>query len=92
KLETANGGTVFLDEIGEMPASLQAKMLRVLQERTIERVGGRTPIPLDLRIICATNRKLDESIGTGQFRDDLFYRISEVTVRIPPLRERQGDS
>jgi two-component system, NtrC family, response regulator len=92
KLEAANGGTVFLDEIGEMPASLQAKMLRVLQERTVERIGGRTPIPLDLRIICATNRKLDVLIGTGEFRDDLFYRISEVAIRIPPLRERQGDS
>jgi two-component system NtrC family response regulator len=92
KLEAANGGTVFLDEIGEMPASLQAKMLRVLQERTVERIGGRIPIPLDLRIVCATNRKLDKLIGTGEFRDDLFYRISEVAIRIPPLRERQGDS
>jgi two-component system, NtrC family, response regulator len=92
KLETADGGTVFLDEIGEMPASLQAKLLRVLQERTVERIGGRTPIPLDLRIVCATNRNLDALIGSGAFRDDLFYRISEVTVRVPPLRERQGDS
>jgi two-component system NtrC family response regulator len=92
KLEAANGGTIFLDEIGEMPASLQAKMLRVLQERTVERIGGRTPIPLDLRIICATNRNLDALIGTGAFRDDLFYRISEVSIRVPPLRERQGDS
>ncbi|HUI62131.1 MAG TPA: PEP-CTERM-box response regulator transcription factor [Steroidobacteraceae bacterium] len=92
KLEAANGGTIFLDEIGEMPASLQAKMLRVLQERTVERIGGRTPIPLDLRIICATNRNLDALIGTGAFRDDLYYRISEVAIRIPPLRERQGDS
>jgi two-component system NtrC family response regulator len=83
---------VFLDEIGEMPASLQAKLLRVLQERTVERIGGRTPIPLDLRIICATNRKLDVLIGSGEFRDDLYYRISEVSIRIPPLRERQGDS
>ncbi len=92
KLEVASGGTIFLDEIGEMPASLQAKMLRVLQERTVERIGGRAPIPLDLRIICATNRNLDALIGTGAFRDDLFYRISEVAIRIPPLRERQGDS
>jgi two-component system, NtrC family, response regulator len=92
KLESADGGTVFLDEIGEMPASLQAKLLRVLQERTVERIGGRTPIPLDLRIVCATNRNLDALIGNGAFRDDLFYRISEVTVRVPPLRERQGDS
>src|SRR5271156_868240 len=92
KLEAADGGTIFLDEIGEMPASLQAKMLRVLQERTVERIGGRTPIALDLRIVCATNRNLDALIGTGGFRDDLFYRISEVTVRVPPLRDRQGDS
>jgi two-component system, NtrC family, response regulator len=92
KLEAADGGTVFLDEIGEMPASLQAKLLRVLQERTIERIGGRTPIPLDLRIVCATNRNLDALISSGSFRDDLFYRISEVTIRVPPLRERQGDS
>src|ERR1700753_140611 len=92
KLEAADGGTIFLDEIGEMPASLQAKMWRVLQERTVERIGGRTQIPLDLRIICATNRKLDVLIGTGEFRDDLFYRISEVAIRIPPLRERPGDS
>src|SRR5579872_2155400 len=92
KLEAANGGTIFLDEIGEMPASLQAKMLRVLQERTVERIGGRTPIPLDLRIICATNRNLEALIGTQAFRDDLFYRISEVAIRVPPLRERQGDS
>jgi two-component system NtrC family response regulator len=91
-LEAADGGTIFLDEIGEMPASLQAKMLRVLQERTVERIGGRTPIPLDLRIVCATNRNLEALIGTGAFREDLFYRISEVTVRVPPLRDRQGDS
>ena len=99
KLETAEGGTIFLDEIGEMPASLQAKLLRVLQERTVERIGGRTPIPLDLRFVCATNRKLQELIGRAgpdgtpaAFREDLYYRISEVTINVPPLRERQGDS
>jgi two-component system NtrC family response regulator len=92
KLESADGGTVFLDEIGEMPASLQAKLLRVVQERTVERIGGRTPLVLDLRIICATNRNLDTLIGNGGFRDDLFYRISEVIIRVPPLRDRQGDS
>jgi two-component system, NtrC family, response regulator len=92
RLESGDGGTVFLDEIGEMPASLQAKLLRFLQERTVERIGGRTPIPLDLRIICATNRNLEALISGGGFREDLFYRISEVTVRVPPLRERQGDS
>ncbi len=92
KLESADGGTVFLDEIGEMPPSLQAKLLRVVQERTVERIGGRVPVVLDLRIVCATNRPLDTLIGTGGFRDDLFYRISEVTIKIPPLRDRQGDS
>ena len=92
KLESANGGTVFLDEIGEMPAPLQVKLLRFLQERSVERIGGRTPIALDLRIICATNRNLEALIGSGSFRDDLFYRVSEVTVPVPPLRERQGDS
>ncbi len=92
KLEAADGGTIFLDEIGEMPPSLQAKLLRVLQERTVERVGGRTPIPLDLRFVCATNRKLEALIGTGGFREDLYYRISEVTINLPGLRERQGDS
>jgi two-component system, NtrC family, response regulator len=92
KLELSDGGTVFLDEIGEMPAPLQAKLLRVVQERTVERIGGRTPLVLDLRIVCATNRNLDTLIGNGAFRDDLFYRISEVAIRVPPLRDRQGDS
>jgi len=92
KLESAEGGTVFLDEIGEMPASLQAKLLRVVQERTVERVGGRVPLALDLRIVCATNKNLEQLIGGGAFRDDLYYRISEVTIRVPPLRDRQGDS
>jgi two-component system NtrC family response regulator len=92
KLESADGGTIFLDEIGEMPASLQAKLLRVLQERVVERIGGRTLIPLDLRFVCATNRKLQELIGTGGFREDLYYRISEVTINVPALRDRQGDS
>jgi two-component system, NtrC family, response regulator len=92
KLESADGGTVFLDEIGEMPPSLQAKLLRVVQERTVERIGGRVPLLLDLRIVCATNRPLDTLLGTGGFRDDLYYRISEVTIKIPPLRDRQGDS
>ncbi len=91
KLELAKGGTVFLDEIGEMPAALQAKLLRVLQERVVERVGGHTPIALDLRIICATHRDLDALIASGKFREDLYYRVSEVAIRIPPLRERQGD-
>jgi two-component system, NtrC family, response regulator len=92
KLELAGRGTVFLDEMGEMPASLQAKLLRVVQERTVERIGGRTPVPLESRLVCATNRNLEELMAAGRFRDDLFYRISEVTVRVPALRERQGDS
>jgi len=92
RLESANGGTVLLDEIGEMPVSLQVKLLRFLQERSVERIGGRISIPLDLRIVCASNRNLEAMIGSGGFRDDLFYRISEVMVRVPPLRERQGDS
>jgi two-component system NtrC family response regulator len=75
-----------------MPPSLQAKLLRVVQDRTVERIGGRTPLSLDLRIVCATNRALDTLIGNGGFRDDLFYRISEVIIRVPPLRDRQGDS
>ncbi|HSD73179.1 MAG TPA: PEP-CTERM-box response regulator transcription factor [Steroidobacteraceae bacterium] len=91
KLETANGGTLFLDEIGDMPLALQAKLLRFLQERVVERVGGREAIPVDVRVVCATNRDLGASIAAGQFRQDLFYRISEVTVQIPPLRDREGD-
>jgi two-component system, NtrC family, response regulator len=92
KLEASDGGTVFLDEIGEMPASLQAKLLRVVQERTVERIGARVPLALDLRIVCATNKNLETMISSGGFREDLFYRISEVAVRVPPLRDRQGDS
>jgi two-component system NtrC family response regulator len=92
KLESAEGGTVFLDEIGEMPPALQAKLLRVVQERTVERIGSRVPLTLDLRLVCATNRDLQILMGQGAFREDLFYRLSEVTIRVPPLRERQGDS
>jgi two-component system, NtrC family, response regulator len=92
KLEAADGGTVFLDEIGEMPPALQAKLLRVVQERTVERIGSRVPLALDVRIVCATNRDLQALMAQGAFREDLFYRLSEVTIRVPPLRERQGDS
>jgi two-component system NtrC family response regulator len=92
KVETANDGTLFLDEIGDMPINLQAKLLRFLQERVIERVGGRDEIPVDVRVICATNQNLDQMIQAGNFREDLFYRISEVTIKIPPLRERVGDA
>jgi two-component system, NtrC family, response regulator len=91
RFERAEGGTVLLDEIGEMSPALQAKLLRVLQERSVERLGGHASIPLDLRIICATNRELVPMIAQGKFREDLYYRISEVTIRIPPLRERGGD-
>ncbi len=91
KVETAASGTLFLDEIGDMPMSLQVKMLRFLQERVIERIGGRESIPVDVRIICATHRKLEQLIKAGEFREDLFYRISEIVIEIPPLREREGD-
>ena len=92
KIEYASGGTLLLDEIGDMPLSLQSKLLRFLQERTIERVGGREPIALDVRVVCATNRDLNESLAARTFRQDLFYRVNEVTINIPPLRDRQGDA
>ena len=92
KIETADGGTLFLDEIGDMPLSLQAKLLRFLQERVIERVGGRELISVDVRIIAATHRDLKAAIAEKSFREDLFYRISEVAIAIPPLRERGADA
>jgi two-component system NtrC family response regulator len=92
RFERADGGTVLLDEIGEMSPALQAKLLRVLQDHTVERLGGHACITLDLRIICATNRELAPMIAEGKFREDLYYRISEVTIRIPPLRDRGSDS
>jgi len=91
KIECANGGTLFLDEIGDMPLSLQAKMLRFLQERIIEPVGGRNEVGVDLRVVCATNKDVIEMSQEGGFREDLYFRISEVTINIPPLRERDGD-
>ncbi|MCW9057747.1 MAG: PEP-CTERM-box response regulator transcription factor [Gammaproteobacteria bacterium] len=91
KIETAAGGTLFLDEIGDMPLALQAKLLRFLQERVIERVGGRQEIPVDVRVICATHKDLLAMSREKEFREDLYYRISEITVRIPALREREGD-
>lgn len=91
KIETASGGTLFLDEVGDMPLPLQAKLLRFLQERVIERVGGRKEIPVDVRVICATHKDLHELIRNQQFREDLYYRISEVNVTIPALRDREGD-
>ncbi len=92
KFELANGGTLFLDEIGDMPLALQAKLLRFLQDRVVERIGGRERIPVDVRIVCATNKDLPALIRDGGYREDLFYRISEVAVQIPPLRDRRGDA
>src|SRR5688572_16725754 len=90
KIEVASGGTLFLDEIGDMPLALQAKLLRSLQDRTIERVGGRQEIAVDVRIVCATNRDLQAFIAEQKFRQDLYFRIGEVTINVPPLRERAG--
>jgi len=92
KIEYADGGTFFLDEVGDLPLSLQAKLLRFLQERTIERVGGRKEIPVDVRVVCATHQDLQELIREGKFREDLYYRISEISITIPPVRERDGDA
>ena len=86
----ADGGTLFLDEIGDMPLSLQAKLLRFLQGRVIERVGGREEIPVNVRVVCATNKDLQAQIAAQQFRQDLYFRISEVIINVPPLRDRPG--
>jgi nitrogen regulation protein NR(I) len=91
KIEQANGGTVFLDEIGDMPFRIQAKILRLLQEKSIERLGGRETIPVDVRIIAATNRDLEAALAEGRFREDLYYRLKVVTITLPPLRERLSD-
>ncbi|MCL5045204.1 MAG: sigma-54-dependent Fis family transcriptional regulator [Actinobacteria bacterium] len=91
KFELANGGTIFLDEIGDMSPSLQAKLLRVLQEKEIERVGGTSTIRVDVRIIAASNKDLEEMVAQGEFREDLFYRLNVITLKIPPLRERKED-
>lgn len=91
KVEQAGGGTIFLDEIGDMPFSIQAKILRLLQERSIERLGGRETIPVDVRIIAATNRDLERALEEGRFREDLYYRLKVVTIWLPPLRERRDD-
>ncbi|OYU01875.1 MAG: PEP-CTERM-box response regulator transcription factor [Sphingomonadaceae bacterium PASS1] len=92
KIELANGGTLFLDEVGDMPLALQVKLLRFLQERNIERIGGRKAINVDVRVVCATHRNLSKMISDQTFRDDLFYRLAEVTVNIPPLAARTGDA
>ncbi len=91
KVEYADGGTLFLDEVGDLPFSLQAKLLRFLQERVFERVGGREEIAVDVRVVCATHQDLPALIKAGRFREDLFYRLSEIVVNIPPMRDRQGD-
>lgn len=91
KVEVANGGTLFLDEIGDMPLALQAKLLRFLQERVVERLGGREEISVDVRVVCATNKNLEEMVRENTFREDLYYRISEMVIDLPPLRDREGD-
>ena len=91
KVEMADGGTLFLDEIGDMPIELQAKMLRFLQERVIERVGGTKEIPVNVRVVCATHRSMHEMIQLKTFREDLYFRISDITIELPPLRERNDD-
>ena len=90
--EASQGGTIFLDEIGDMPPMLQAKLLRFLQERTIERLGGRQEIAVDVRIICATHQDLNALSKDGRFREDLYYRLAEIVIKIPPLRDRKGDA
>ena len=92
KIELAQGGTLFLDEVGDIPLPLQVKLLRFLQERVIERIGGRSAIPVDTRIVCATHQDLDAMIASGRFRDDLYYRLAEIVVKIPSLAERAGDA
>ncbi|HCW91011.1 MAG TPA: PEP-CTERM-box response regulator transcription factor [Marinobacter sp.] len=92
KIESANGGTLFLDEIGDMPMALQAKLLRFLQERVVDRVGSVKPIPVDVRVVCATHRDLHERIQSGDFREDLYYRVAEITLDVPALRDRDGDA
>src|SRR3546814_522873 len=92
KIEQANGGTLFLDEVGDIPLPLQVKLLRFLQERVIERIGGRKAIPVDTRVVCATHQNLEAMISAASFREDLYYRLAEIVVRIPTLAERPGDA
>ena len=92
KIELANGGTLFIDEVGDIPLSIQVKLLRFLPERTVERIGGRKPIPVDTRIVAATHRDIDQMVKAETFREDLYYRLAEIVIRIPALAERVGDS
>lgn len=91
KFELANGGSILLDEIGDMPYHMQVKLLRVLQEKEVIRIGGKNPIPIDVRIICATNKNLEEMLEKGTFREDLYYRLNVLTLEIPPIRKRRED-
>jgi len=91
KFEQAHGGTIFLDEIGDMPLAVQAKILRILQQRTFQRLGGNETVHADVRVLCATNRNLEKAIADGGFRQDLYHRLDVVTLQLPPLRERRGD-
>ncbi len=91
RFELADGGTLFLDELGDMPADFQVKLLRILETRSVERVGGATPLPVDVRVVAATNLDLDAAIGTGRFRADLFYRLAVVEIDLPPLADRRDD-
>lgn len=92
KIEMANGGTLFLDEIGDMPMALQAKLLRFLQERVVDRVGSVNPVQVDVRVVCATHRNVEDLVASGEFREDLYYRISEITLDVPAVRDRDGDA
>ncbi|MEQ9463442.1 MAG: sigma 54-interacting transcriptional regulator, partial [Haliea sp.] len=92
KIEYAHEGTLFLDEIGDLPLELQAKLLRFLQERVVERIGGRKEIAVDVRIVCATHQDLEQQMRDGRFREDLYYRVSEMTIQIPALKDRTGDA
>jgi two-component system, NtrC family, response regulator len=92
RIESADHGTLFLDEIGDVPLPMQVKLLRFLQDQKVERIGGRKPVQVDVRIICATNQNLEQLMSEGRFREDLYYRLNEVSLQVPPLRERLGDA
>ncbi|MBR2382397.1 MAG: sigma 54-interacting transcriptional regulator [Anaerotignum sp.] len=91
KFELADGSTIFLDEIGDMPLPVQTKLLRVLQENVVERIGGTKPIPIDIRVICATNKNIEQMVEEGTFREDLYYRLNIIPIELPPLRKRKED-